>query len=491
VTTSLSTDIAAIPLLWVIPLALYLLTFTLTFAQTQFVPHRLMVEMFPLAVLPLVLVLAARAKEPLAVVIATHLLTFFVVAMVCHGELAADRPDVRHLTEFYLWVSGGGVLGGTFTALLAPRLFSSVVEYPIVLVLACLLRPGRARGGWRSRLLDVLLPLGCLALAAGLVTHIQARESAGATMGSMFGFLAFLCLAFARRPLRFGLGVAVLLLAGHLYLGQEGRTLYTARSFFGVHRVTLDPYHQYHVLLHGRILHGMQSLDPARRREPLAYYYPSGPIGQLFAAFRGQPTKRRVAVVGLGAGSIACYGDPAQVWTFYEIDPAVERIARDPRYFTFLRDCPPTIRVVLGDARLSLVQAPDSAYGLIILDAYSSDAPPVHLLTQEALALYLTKLAPDGMLAFNVSNRHLTLEPVLVSLARVAGLQSLTQKDGDVSRPEWAMGKRPSEWVLIGRRRADFGPLTADPRWHPPVLRPGVAVWTDSFSSLWSVFRWR
>jgi SAM-dependent methyltransferase len=493
VTTYLSTDIAAIPLLWVIPLALYLLTFTLAFAPARIVPHRLAVEGLPLVMLPLVLVLAARANEPLAVVIGTHLLAFFVVAMVCHGELAADRPAAGRLTEFYLWTAGGGVLGGAFAGLIAPRLFSTVVEYPLALVLACLLQPRRPGAGraWVSRALDVGLPLALLTVAIGLVRHAQASGGGPAAVAPVFGLLTLVCLAFARRPIRFGLGIAGLLLAGRLYVGPEGHVLETQRSFFGVHRVTLDASGGYHVLLHGTTLHGMQSLDPARRREPLTYYFPSGPIGQLFAALRGEARARRVAVVGLGAGSIACYGQPGQSWTFHEIDPVVERIARDPRAFTFLRDCPPAIRVVLGDARLSLAAASDGAYDLVILDAYSSDAPPLHLLTREALALYLRKLAPGGILAFNVSNRHLDLEPVLAALARAAGLSSLAQDDAAVSDAEWAAGKRPSQWVVMARQHADLGRLAADPRWRPPALRAGVAVWTDGYSSLWSVFRWR
>lgn len=495
VTTYLSTDIAAIPLLWVIPLGLYLLTFIMVFARRRLVPHRLMVEILPIVMLPLVMVLAARANEPIALVISTHLLVFFVAATVCHGELAADRPGTQHLTEFYLWMAAGGVAGGAFTALIAPQIFSTVAEYPLMLVLACILgsRPRSSEEGWRQRILDVALPLALGALAVGLITGMQGGALAfgSASIALVFGLLVLLCFTFSRRPLRFGLGVGALLLASTFYVGEEGRLLHAKRSFFGISRVTLDPSGRYHVLLHGTTLHGMQSLDPTRHRRPLTYFHASGPLGQMFAAFSGSTAKQRVAVVGLGAGSIACHGEPGQRWTFYEIDPIVERIARDPRYFTFLRDCPPEVNVVLGDARLSLAGATDGEYGLIILDAYSSDAPPMHLITREAVDLYLAKLAPDGLLAFNISNRHLDLEPVLGNLARAVGLACLSQDDGVVSEIDRAEGKMSSQWVLMARQHLHFAGLQGDARWRPAPGQPGVAAWTDNFSSLLSAFRWR
>ncbi len=492
VTTYVSTDIAAIPLLWVVPLTLYLVTFIIAFARHRLLPHRLVVDAFPVVMLPLVIVLAARANEPLALVIPTHLAAFFAAALLCHGELAEDRPDPRHLTEFYLWMSTGGVLGGAFTALVAPLVFTSVVEYPLMLVLACALGSRSSSAGTRKRALDVFLPLTLGVLAVALVAALQAHALGlePAAIGPVFGVLGLVCLTFARRPLRFALGVGVLLLAGTLYHGQEGRLQYAERSFFGISRVTLDPTGRYRLLMHGTTLHGMQALDPARRTAPLTYYYPTGPLGQLFAALGGTAATRSVAVVGLGAGSIACYGHVGEHWTFYEIDPTVLRIAADPRYFTFLRDCPPELHVRLGDARLSLA-ATDSRYGLIILDAYSSDAPPIHLLTLEAVRLYLARLAEGGLLIFNVSNRHLDLEPVLGSLARAAGLQSLTRDDARVDDAERYLGKTESHWVVMARAPTDFGPLRTDPRWRPARAPVGAAVWTDDFSDLLSAFRWR
>ena len=492
VTTYLSTDIAAIPLLWVVPLALYLLTFILVFARRPPLPHRLAVEVLPLAMLPLVLILAARANEPLLVILPTHLLTFLVAALVCHGELARDRPAAARLTEYYLWMSAGGVLGGAFTALLAPLLVRSVAEYPLMLVAACLVarRPGATT--LEARVLDLVLPAGLGLVALGAIHGVQsgALGLEAAAVGPVFGGLVLLSLAFARRPVRFGLAIGALLLAATTYHGVEGRLIHAERSFFGVSRVTRDPSERFQVLLHGTTLHGMQSLDQTRRLEPLTYFTRSGPLGQLFAALGGGPLTRRVAVVGLGAGSVACHGRAGERWTFYEIDPVVERIARDPLYFTFLRDCAPTLDVVMGDARLSLRAAPDGEYGLIVLDAYSSDAPPMHLITREAVLLYRAKLAPGGLLVFNISNRHLELEPVLGAVAHTTGLVALAQDDPVVHDAAWQEGKRPSQWVVMARQPADLGPLTRDARWRPAVAPPGARPWTDDFNSLLGAFRW-
>jgi hypothetical protein len=505
VTSYISTDVAAIPLLWVVPLALYLMTFILVFARRP-IPHWIMIELLPIMLLPMVVVLASHAVQTTIMLIPIHLVTFFIVAMVCHGELAQDRPQPQQLTEFYLWMSLGGVLGGGFNALVAPLLFSSVVEYPLTLVLACLLLPNRApvadedgtspsgnsvraeAESKRQRLLDGALPVGLLVLVAGLVWFVQQREelTGSIQIGLMFGVPALICFSFAKRPIRFGLGVGAILLASMLYMGGAGRIIYAERTFFGIHRVGLDDTGQYHVLYHGSTIHGMQSLDPARRTELLTYYSPSGPLGQIFTTFDEALVEHNIAVVGLGAGSVVCHKQPDQHWTFYEIDPSVERIARDPRFFTYLQDCAPDAEVILGDGRLFLASAPPNHYGLMILDAYSSDAMPVHLLTREAIQVYLAKLAPGGLLAFNVSNRYFDLKPVLANLAQDAGLIIRAKDDLDVSELQLQQGKIGSQWVLLVRQVEDLGPLANDPRWFTPQPKPGTRVWTDDYSSLFS-----
>ena len=498
VTTYITSEIAPIPLLWVIPLGIYLLTFVLVFARRRLVPHGWMVRVLPFVVLALpwtvVWMLLGQPLHPLDWLIALHLAGLFVVAMVCHGELANDRPPAPQLTEFYLWLSAGGVLGGVFNALLAPWLFRTVIEYPVSLVLACALMPRRAPASpnRRARMLDVALPVLLGLFTAGLIMLLNRTWHGPRWLGPAltYGLPPVLCLSFARRPLRLALGVVAILVGTTLPLWPHSRIIHMARSFFGIHQVIVDPLHEYHSLKHGQTVHGVQSLDPARRGEPLAYYARSGPLEDVWAVVPAE-LKQRVAVVGLGAGTMACYGRPGQQWTFYEIDPVVERIARDPRYFTFLADCPANVAVVLGDARLSLRAAADGQFGLIILDAYSSDSIPLHLITREALALYLRKLTTSGVLVFHISTRHLNLEPVLANLAGDAGLFALHRNDFAVGTAAIAHYKFPSHWVVMTRNPALLRLLRRSGFWSPPRPRADVGVWTDDYESLFRVWSWR
>ncbi len=378
--------------------------------------------------------------------------------------------------------------GGLFAALIAPLLFDRVWEYPIALVAACLLRPG-LQGGRGLRLPDLALPLavfGLILARAGLPALGLPGHS---LMGSLVIFVpaALLLYGMAGRPLRFGLGVAAALAAGLLGADSD-QVLTRARSFFGVYTVKQDP-GGFRVLVHGTTIHGAQQVEPGRRREPLTYYLRDGPLGQLFAALERAPP-RTVGPVGLGVGTVGCYRRPGQRWTFYEIDPLVVRIAREGRYFHYLEDCAPGAEVVLGDARRSLQQAPRGHYDLLILDAFSSDAIPVHLLTREALALYLDKLAPGGLIAFHVSNRNLDLAPIVADLVADAGALAWRQshQPGQGSR---AAFRSPSTWIAIARRAPDFGALAADPRWSRLEGRPDQPPWTDGFSNLVGALRWR
>lgn len=280
------------------------------------------------------------------------------------------------------------------------------------------------------------------------------------------------------------------MLFSFLWPSGQDQVLHSERDFFGILKVLQDPKDGYHLLYHGTTLHGAQSLNPARRSEPLAYYHRTGPLGQVFTAFSRKPSKTQVAIIGLGTGTIACYGKPGQNWTFYEIDPAVERIARNSKYFTFLSDSPAKVEVVLGDARQSLTQASERHYDLIVLDAFSSDAIPVHLITREALKLYLSKLADHGILVLHISNRYLNLKPVIGGLAQDANLACLVQEDLKLDEAEKKAKKMPSIWVVMGRRLSDLGDLAKNHRWKPLSGRLGAKLWTDDFSNIPSVFMW-
>jgi len=301
---------------------------------------------------------------------------------------------------------------------------------------------------------------------------------------------SLICFAFRRRPVRFALSLGALIVASSAYMSAHEHVVMRDRSFFGVHRVIIDATGSSHLLVHGGIVHGGQSLDPARRHEPLLYFSRSGPIGQVFSVLSGAAAKARVGVIGLGVGSLAAYGQKGQRWTFFEIDPAIEALAENSRYFTFLRDSPAAIDVKLGDARLSLEHIPDGQYGLLIVDAFSSDAIPVHLLTREALRLYADKVDATGLLAFHISNRYLDLRPLLGALAADARLACLAQDDLHVTTAEQRAGKSASQWVLMARRSADFGTLSADPRWQT-VAAGRQVIWTEDFSNVLGTFRWR
>jgi hypothetical protein len=491
VTTYITTDIAAVPLLWVVPLALYLLTFVVAFSPSRLPWFGLVVVLQPLALLQLVYLVILGATEPVGLLLILNLVVLFLSGLVCHGQLARDRPPAQYLTEFYLWVAVGGVLGGVFNAVVAPLVFDSVAEYPLALVLACLLRPppsGDRGARWPARL-DLTLPylLGALALG-GLWLARAAGVGDVTARATVFGAALLVCLAFAGRRVRLGLGVAALVLVAGLPVGRRTTTsLHRERSFFGVVQVEDDVAGRLHRLVHGNTTHGAQSTAPERRREPLSYFSRTGPIGQALTELPGGEARSRVAVVGLGTGSLACYGEPGQRWTFYEIDPTVARVARDPRLFTFLRDCPPAIDVVLGDARLSLTRAVEDRFDVLVVDAFSSDAIPVHLLTRQALTLYLDRLTPDGVIAVHITNRYLDLRPVLGDLARDAGLSALVRQDGDVSLAERQAGKSASVWVVAARDPAGLGSLRDDPRWQPLDAPAKPSVWTDDFSNIVSV----
>jgi hypothetical protein len=498
VTTAITTDVPALPLFWVLPLTLYLASFVLVFARKALIPHRRVKQILPAMILVGLLPGIVHLKLPLVPLIFTYLSAQFCVAMYCHGELSIRRPHVQRLTEFYLLISVGGVLGGAFNSLLAPVVFHSALEFPIVMVFAALLRsPGRrerkATAGESAR--DWLLPTALGATMATIIVGVSrgGYKPAGLAIFLFFAYSALWCFSFHRSNLRFALGLIALLTAGSLYTGPYGRILATERNFFGVIRVTDDPTGKFRLLIHAGTNHGMQSLDPARSREPLSYFTRSGPAGQIFRAMNSHVPNAHVAVVGLGAGSMACLTTQDEALTFYEIDPLVVRFAEDPHYFTFLKECGPHAQIVLGDARLKLHDAPDSEYEVIALDAFSGDSIPVHLLTRQALALYLHKLAPGGILAFHISSLYLNLEPTLGNLARDAHLVCYINRDTSVPLEQVALGKLPSVWLVMARNKNDLAGLVNGPDspWKPAAGNPNARVWTDDYSNLLSVVHWK
>ncbi|MBM4069141.1 MAG: hypothetical protein FJ271_09385 [Planctomycetes bacterium] len=500
VTTYLTTDIAAVPLLWLAPLTLYLLTFIVAFAHKPVVPVGAVTPWVPLVVLVLVLVLIIKPVEPLLLVMGLHLAGFSWIALACHGELVRSRPHPSRLTDFYLCLAVGGVLGGLFNALVAPLVFSTVAEYPIALIAACLMMPHRETVAPASRkepivirlLTDTnvlwLLTFGLGTMMLAGLTLLIRIDAGPLRTGLAYGPALLACYLIKGRPRRFGMGLAGILLGASWLPGVYGATEYRARSFFGSHRVTIDK--GYRLLVHGNIVHGQQSLDPKRQEEPLTYYSRKGPIGQLFKSLQGDRRLQRVAMIGLGTGALACYAEPGQIWTFFEIDPAVIHIASaDAGFFTYLKNAKGAIHVVSGDGRIRLAEQKQK-FGLLVVDAFSSDAIPVHLLTKEALAVYRSRLQPDGVIAFHISNRFLDLEPVLANLAHDCEppWTCLIQRDLAVGGMDREHGYWPSVWVLLARRPDDLVNLSRH-AWQPAQPDPRLRLWTDDFSNLMAVLR--
>ena len=484
VTSYLSTDVAAVPLLWIVPLTIYLLTFVLAFSTRGAGLRAVAVRRLPLLVLPIIALLSIKLDIPSGIAMPLHLLAFAMAALLCHTRLASSRPPRAVLTAFYFWIAVGGFLGGAFSTLLAPLIFTGISEYPVLLVLACL---ARVFDDWTISSGDVLVALGVGVLTLAVLSGTVAFGMPRSMLAAAVAFPLLAAFSQLRHPVRFSLAVAAMLLAGEAVVNPYGRVLHAERTFFGVYRVATDVSGRYHILFHGTTQHGQEALDPARAGEPLAYYHRTGPFGQAIAKLSQLSSEDQVAVVGLGVGSLAAYATGHQLWTFYELDPAIERLARRVDYFTFLESCGTRCRVVIGDARLSLEKAPQHAYRLIVLDAFSSDAIPIHLLTREALTLYLSRLADHGVLAFHVSNRHLTLAPVLARLAGDSGLAALRQLQ-IVTPAEEAVGAESSEWLLMARDVHDFRTLEQDARWTTPVAPEGTPLWTDDFSNILSAF---
>ncbi|HXW25933.1 MAG TPA: fused MFS/spermidine synthase [Xanthobacteraceae bacterium] len=494
VTAHISTDIGAVPLLWVVPLALYLATFVIVFQSRPIIPHWLVLLVEPFFLVGLVAVLILPVARNILLLIAINLAAFFVIALTCHGELARRRPPAEHLTAFYLWMAAGGMIGGLCAALIAPLVFNWIAEYPLLLVLAALCRPGLTfplgRREWTLIACAAALALYLATPALGFSFDVEER-----TFQIVVGGLLLLAIAielFAwQAPLAFAALIAISFMLSRLYeTGNERRE--SVRSFFGVLKITQGS--GYRVLLHGTTIHGAERVadimagpdDP--KPEPITYYHANSALTRALEAARarkGEPM--RVAVVGLGTGTFVCWAEPGDSWRIYEIDPAVVRITAEQQRFTFLARCAPQTPIVMGDARLKLAEAPDGAYDFIMVDAFSSDTIPVHLLTREAMQVYAAKLAPHGVVAMHVSNRHLELASVVAGIAQANGLVARTNPGtADDEHEDDADYKFTSTIVIVARADEDFGVLggTDDFAWPVEKAPPGQRIWTDDYSNI-------
>ena len=499
VTAHISTDVAAAPLLWVLPLSLYLLTWVLVFQSRPLLPHKWMLLAQPVAIAGVVVLLAIGGEQNLLPTLGGHLLCFFVIAMACHGELARTRPASKYLTGFYVALSFGGMLGGLFAGLIAPFTFSWVAEYPILLALAALCRPpgGDERlprwSRWYWAFLAVLAgALIVLSYSTGK-TSLWLEDRRIWVAGSVGVLAALLALALNASRWKIFATVVVALVLIRVYPADGGR-VDTVRSFFGVHKIVVTPHGQYHVLMHGTTIHGAEKFQNndgtpvTGRPEPITYYYKDGGIGQAITAIRERKgTPLRVAVIGVGSGTLACASEPGETWKFFEIDQTMVDTARDPKYFTYIQNCEPDLKPVIGDARLTFAKEPDGAYDLIIVDAYSSDAIPIHLATEQAMKIYKDKLAPQGAVVMHVSNRHLELASVIVGIADANDLKSWVYSEDSGRDDEYIFA---TSVVVSAREEADVGKLASSDQWAETEADAKQRVWTDDYSNvLGAVYR--
>jgi hypothetical protein len=522
VTAHITEDIASAPFLWVAPLALYLLTFIIAFSPKPIIPlgWTLLLQAAMLAGVAWTIGLRPKA---LLLMVLVHLAGFFLTALMCHQQLARRRPDPAHLTEFYMWMSVGGVIGGGFNAFLAPLIFRGVWEYPIVLVAVCLLRPwnmGRLRPwqGWAlagtaglispffsNRLNWWETVLGYIGLAAaGIAVALNQMWAYGVittphdlflqTMlakGPQLLFTVTPVCAFLlrhRAPYYCALILAVVL--GSQNLTPSAPLLAQARSFFGVLKVTRQPIPGYaqdvRLLAHGTTLHGAQAFDVDKPCVPMTYYAPETAVGQVMLTTGASKRNMVVGAVGMGSGSIAAYARPDDEYRFYEIDPTVVAISASGKFFTYIKGCAKTPHLDwrLGDARLTLQKEPQGVFDVLLVDAFSSDAIPAHLLTVEAMRMYLSKMRPDGVVIMHLSNRNLDLMHPVAAVAKAAGGYALKQNFVPAN-PKFDLLAAAEDVIIVGKDKAALEPYRNDWRWQP-VDAAGVAPWTDDYTNLFS-----
>jgi len=494
VTAHISTDVAAAPLLWVLPLSLYLLTWVLVFQSRPLLPHKWMLMAQPLAITGVIVLLAVGGEQNLLLTLGGHQVCFFVIAMACHGELARTRPAAKYLTGFYVALSFGGMVGGLFAGLIAPFTFSWIAEYPILLALAALCRPpgGEERlPRWSSWYWPLLAALAVALIAPSYYSEGKVMtwldEHRVWVIGGVGVLSALLALGLNANRWKIFATVAVALVLIRAYPSDDGR-VETVRSFFGVHKIVVTPHGQYHVLMHGTTIHGAQKYQNddgtpvTGRPEPITYYHKDGGIGQAISAVRarkGGPL--RVAVIGLGSGTLTCASEPGETWKFFEIDQSMVDTARDPKYFSYIQNCEPDLKPVIGDARLTFAREPDGIYDLIIVDAYSSDAIPIHLATEEAMEIYKDKLAPQGAVVMHVSNRHLELSSVVVGIAEANDLKSWVYSEDSNRDSEYIFA---TSVVVSAREETDVGKLASSEQWALTEADEDQRVWTDDYSNV-------
>lgn len=484
VTTHITTDVLSAPMLWVVPLGIYLISFIFVFSPKNPVPHDKIVEMHPIFISGTIGFIAFMLPVYYTwSVLILHIATFAIVAMLCHKQLADDRPAARHLTEFYLLMSIGGALGGVLNAFIAPLIFSFQLEYPAILLFSCFLNPRFEANFWQKKYYDWLI-MGAICIAFYFIAGGIWPEFKNGPVLSSLMLVSFVLLTLHPRFALMGGIVAI----GFFYYNNFSNTIYRDRNFFGIVRVFEKtemreniPY-VFRFLAHGTTTHGYQiTSDEKFKNKPLAYYTDQGPVGGIFSAFH----PRNIGVIGLGTGTMACHTAPGRHYTYYEIDPVVVHAAQT--YFTFLQACAPDAKIILGDARLELARDKSTKYDMLVLDAFSSDMIPMHLLTKEAFEVYLDRIANNGIILLHLSNRFLDLELEAAATSKLLGLKHLFVRDMKPENPFAYAGK----WMVVARPNVDLSALKIPEGWHVVTPPEGFRPWTDDYSNFMSVIRFK
>lgn len=485
-TTFLTTSVLNTPLMGILPLATFLATFIIAFSNRKPSICTRAPQLTLLSLLGVLFQTLSSATEPAWLVTSLHLSLVFFSCLYLHEQLANSRPHATELTRFYLWISLGGVSAGLFHTFLAPTIFDYIWEYPLtVIAIGFLVTRGRyqqkpSKGqqlGWLTATTAVVL----FAFFAA-ARSIESLASMDRFPNVIIGATLFLTYLSSQNPYRLAGLLTCLFLLSAWRGDAHGKTLFVERNFFGQSRVTMDPNGRSRRLIHGNTIHGRQSTSDAERHLPLSYYHTAGPLRRIMKQYEEVENTAQVAVVGLGAGSMLYYAQPHQTWHLFEIDPLVISLAKDSGFFSFF-ESPGlnTFEIHEGDARIQLSKAPNDHFDLIVLDAFSSDSIPLHLMTYEAMELYLNKLTTPGLLAFHISNRTLDLAPILARFANEFKLVGLSWND-----PHEApnLGKDPSHWLVLARSSAHLTKLQKDDRWNP--LPPALPrrIWTDERSSI-------
>lgn len=474
VTQYITTNIASGPLFWIIPLALYLISFIIVFSRKPLISHQWITQQLPFF---LVFTLLSFVK-PMGFILVAQLMGYFALVMVCNGELAARKPDKAYLTEYYFWLALGGFLGGVFNSLIAPFIFNDVYEYYIAICLCVYLSPSYKPSSGKAILFPLLM-MAVLSCAYFLLPMLVKSADNNVWVEAVEIVAITIILTWHQRPALLAINIAIVLVFIQTSkLSNLGEKIWQSRNFFGVSKIFSAE--NLHVYIDGVTLHGAQVIGD-KQNQALTYYRPIFMLSDLLHIEAKQPLQ--IAIAGLGTGTLSCAFKNDHT-TFFEINPTVTAIANNTKYFTYLNTCPPSGGIVMGDARTKLAEIKPQNFDVILVDTFTSDAIPTHLITVDAVQMYLQKLNPQGMLILHISNSHVDLKPLLVAISKQLNLIALEYDHKPFYRLDYA-----SDWVVLTRNQGTANHLQQLLKWQKLTSTKSMAAWTDDYSNILGVIR--